>query len=400
MTPRRFALHVLFFLTPILIVLGCFEAALWHIGESVPVAKVQRIQKEYPEVIWGRNFLGQPLQAYKWNGLLIRRPRIAAIGSSRVMQFRPQMLGTTSAPNLDFYNCGGLIQSLEDWENFVYLVPDTALPEVMFFGVDHWWLNPSVRYLAKDPLAFKHAIAQDDALDWHAHGAKFQSLIRGNALRRVLVPAFTGARPDRLGTLAILKGRGFRADGSQDYNYRPQPQWRYVDRATHVRERILQRNRGFEAGPMSPEHFARLERSLKTLQQRGVLVCVFAPPISSEARRLLIQSPIHRDLWNSYRRLLPELCKRINAPYCDAASVERFGLDDRSLLDGIHAAETSHLHILRAWLRDSRVRAALPGTRERVERLLRAPKTNFWFPDYTSTVDFERPPKAEGGRLR
>jgi hypothetical protein len=53
------------------------------------------------------------------------------------------------------------------------------------------------------------------------------------------------------------------------------------------------------------------------------------------------------------------------------------GLDDRYMIDGIHAEETFHVHMLRRMLGDPRLAALLPGTLPVLDAALSSPKTNF-----------------------
>ena len=54
---------------------------------------------------------------------------------------------------------------------------------------------------------------------------------------------------------------------------------------------------------------------------------------------------------------------------------------DGSMTDGIHAEETFQVHALKALLSDDRVREALPGAEDVLDRALASPATNYWNPD-------------------
>jgi hypothetical protein len=102
------------------------------------------------------------------------------------------------------------------------------------------------------------------------------------------------------------------------------------------------------------------------------------------------EMPEHHRFWVEYRTLLRQLCRELNLPYCDASTTQELGLQDIMMGDGIHAEETFHLYILRDWLKDPRVRRALPDTSRAVEAALRAPRTNIWYPDFGADVPDDR----------
>jgi hypothetical protein len=107
---------------------GLLEVVLWRTGESWPLAKVLGTQGQRRDALFLRGLLDQSLYAYKWRAVLERRPRVLALGSSRVMKFRAEMFGEDAA---DFYNAGGLVTSIEDLEQFVERLPADQTPRVV-----------------------------------------------------------------------------------------------------------------------------------------------------------------------------------------------------------------------------------------------------------------------------
>ena len=71
-------------------------------------------------------------------------------------------------------------------------------------------------------------------------------------------------------------------------------------------------------------------------------------------------------------------------PLIDASDVASFGMDDRAMSDGLHAEEAFQVRVLKALLRDERVRAHFPGVEAVVDRALASPRTNYWDADLGS----------------
>lgn len=67
-----------------------------------------------------------------------KKPKVVAIGSSRVMQFRSNYF-----INRDFYTMGGTAGSIIDAGKTFERIKKSYIPEVVILGVDLWWLNPN-----------------------------------------------------------------------------------------------------------------------------------------------------------------------------------------------------------------------------------------------------------------
>lgn len=383
---RRFALRVLVFFAPLLIFIGLLEAALWKTGETIPVAQIVKWQNQNREMgrptLWLRADLDENVGLYKMLTYEARRPKIIALGSSRVLKFRGEMLGREGK---DFFNCGRTIRRIEDLETFVNSLTPETTPRVIFLGVDHWWLNPNH---PKDSFP-----DEDATLDWRAHLTLWRDLSQQRKLRGDLRRALRLRRAGVLGIHARVTGGGFRDDGSlasDDNQPRTWADWKINDK---WKRKLLSGAPMSEfASGISPQRLQRLRACLQKLQAKNVLVLVFAPPQISGAVKLLSAMPQHRELWREYLQALPALCRELNIPYCDASIPQKFGLNDTAMYDGIHAEETLHLYILREWLKDARVREALPDASRVVETAIKSKRTGLWFPDYGAANDASSTP--------
>src|SRR5436190_5651718 len=102
----RFLRQVILFLSPFLFVLCVFEILFWQAGETWPVTRVIEYQREHLDALFLRGKFDQQICRYKYLGLREAKPRILALGSSRVMKFRTEMF---DEGNGSFYNGTGLI---------------------------------------------------------------------------------------------------------------------------------------------------------------------------------------------------------------------------------------------------------------------------------------------------
>lgn len=368
---RRFAARVLLFWTPVAACLGLFEAILWTSGETWPVGKVVGYQRSHPDALFLRGALGQAFQPYKLQAVAALRPRVIALGSSRVMQFRARMFGEES-----FFNAGGMIQDVDDLESFLDLLPRAAMPKVVLLGVDLWWFNGSVATPPSD-------LVTDPARSWSAHLSLIQKMVRRPELMGEMIAALRAGPGAAIGSSARLSGSGFRSDGSMYMKLAlpPSPeQWRFVDREVPpVPVRIRRAMMQFQpAKRIGTGQLRRFEDALDRFRARGVQVIGFAPPLSAEAVALLDSDLRHRGLWRDFKRTMPAVFARRDFAWLDASSTAELGIDDRYLFDGLHGGETLQLYLLRQMLRDARVAAALPAAAPAVEFCLRG-NGNFWY---------------------
>jgi hypothetical protein len=376
----RFVGHLALFLLPLLLGAAFLEAELWRTGETWPGERVLAAQKKAPGLLYMRAYFGQWYEDYKWRGLVDSRAEILALGSSRVMKLRQEMFG----PRLRFYNAGGLVRSVGDLQEVVRMLPADYAPRVVLLGIDAWWLNASRD--SRAPL--QRRLRDDPARSEQAHLGFYGVLLRSPRFRGLILRGlYRPQAPDALGLRARATGLGFRLDGSLKGD-RPAPvgdaSRRFVDTARPpyaVAARNGQNHFRITEG-VSPALLAGLRDAVEALRRRGTLVVAFAPPIAGEVAAVLEEIPAQRAFWHDYRRRVAALFADLDLPYVDASTPGQLGLDDRSMLDGIHAEETLHLHLLRRMLQDPRMSGRLPGARAAVAHALAAPETDVWHPEF------------------
>jgi hypothetical protein len=377
---KLFTRRLILFVSPLLLLLVIIEMLLWKCGETLNIENVIGYQQRVPDALFLRGMLDQAFYRYKFLNILKRHPKILAIGSSRVMEFRATMFGRYQG---EFYNAGGLIQNLGDLKGFVEALPPEDSPRVILLGLDLWWFNPS------QPMVegFSSGVKEDPANNWQEHVRLWRKFKRKRAWRSVFEAAL--AKNPNIGIEARNQRAGFRSDGSMEYNFRiPQTlrEWEFVDREKPpIAGRI---RRGMSPFPpshgISDERLALLDECLKELSGRGVLVAGILPPFSSESLNLLMQKPEHAELWNQFDQRVPEIFEKYKQPLVDGSNLTSLGLNDSYLLDGIHGAETYQLQILLRMLDDPRVERELDGLKSSVEAALHSKASNAWQPDYTA----------------
>src|SRR5438128_5735591 len=102
---RQFVLRVALFWLPLLVVGALAEVVMWRTGETMPIEAVLEAQDRDPEVLFMRKYLDELPRQYRYQRLEKNQPKVIALGSSRVLEFRAEMFGE-DGPR--FVNAGGL----------------------------------------------------------------------------------------------------------------------------------------------------------------------------------------------------------------------------------------------------------------------------------------------------
>ena len=355
------------------------EAVLQWSGELWPIDRVLAYQRTHPDSLFLRA-TDQVFYAYKYRAIVETRPGILVAGSSRTMKFRAEMFGDRAR---DFYNAGGILNSLRDAHDFAMALPTSRTPDVLLLGVDLWWLNDLVAPVYR----FESEISKGTGVDEHVVAMRWL-FTQPRSLAAETASIVRGGNR-AIGISARERGGGFRFDGSFKSRVpapRAASEWGFVDRETPtIIDRVRNAYANFPPSDrVSAERLGLLDRTLARLQQKHVVVVGYLPPFASEVVAQLRSDPRHSRFWTEFRRAMPELFRRHGFPLVDASETSAFGMDDRAMSDGEHAEETFHVHVLKAMLRDERLSAMLPGARAALDRAIASPRTNYWEPDLGS----------------
>jgi hypothetical protein len=333
-TPRSLALTLALFLAPPGAIAGVFEVALWRLGETVPLASAAAEPDQ--ESIWGRALLSQQFDVLKWAAWVERRPDVVALGSSRVMQIRGALFGTS------FYNAGGLLQDLGDLDHVVDALESGELPrpKLLLLGVDPWWFSSatSLRGGASD--------RRDDTWSFAAHVGAWRGL-----LRAILSGDDWGANRDPatgascFGLRARRLGDGERgSDGSHQYGsflreFVADP--RYRDREVPpMVERVAAGTHQFAPGALAPERVERFTAVLGRLAATsGMAVAILVPPVSSEVAGAIAARPDFANTWQAAEAAILASAATAGVPVSGPHVPGDLSLDDRAMFDGVHAGE-------------------------------------------------------------
>jgi len=300
---RSFLLRLLAFSIVPAFVLALGETVILGSGEAWSIERVLARQQARPGSLYLRG-IDQSFYAYKFRGVLERRPQVLVAGSSRTMKFRSEMFGNRASA---FYNAGGMVTSLRDLRDSFERLPSARTPDVLLLGVDLWWLNDQV----PPNFSFDAEIGKDAAWNFDQHIVGLRWLLkRPGTFANEASGLIRGAGDDAIGIGAREQGGGFRADGSFKSPLqvpRPGEAWLFVDREVPpIIERVRSASANFPpASQVSPERLDLLDLVLTRYEKAHVLVMGYLPPFSSEVVASLRSDERHAPFWSDFRRRVP-----------------------------------------------------------------------------------------------
>lgn len=343
---RRF---LLVFFLPVLCALP-FGAAnvivLDHAGELLDAGEVAALQQTTGG-LYG-TAIHPNVYPYKLALYAERAPEIVALGSSRVLQMSQGMF---TAP---FANLGRTVNFPAEAEAVVADMLAVHVPKLVLFGLDPWWLNPRWDHA---PTFESHAWQGGDLTPetllaparWLADG-RISFGLYGDLLTGSLPRVEDGVA--LYGMQAIEDRRGFRPDGSYYRGdvltgRRPSDDIGFADTLGRVASDTAQFRRGAE---IAPERLDQLRRAIATLQEAGVTVVTWLPPVAPPVSAAMAEAGEDFAWLAEARHALAGL----GTAHLDAWDAATIGADACEFDDGFHNGETADLRILLAL-------AALPG---------------------------------------
>jgi len=371
---RRFLVHLARFAALPAALLLASELVLVGSGEAWSIDRVLAFQQAHRDSRFLRA-LDQVFYNFKYRAIERHRPSVLVLGSSRTMKFRAGMFGDRAA---DFYNAGGMVNSLADLHAFCFARPPARLPDVVILGVDLWWLNGQVQPVFR----FEQEIDRDRAWTFDQHVTGIRWLLHHPVVAAQQLAGLAARREPELIGLGARQGRGgFRVDGSFASGVPvPRPGEPFVDREEPpIIDRVRSGTANFiPTDRIDSARLTMLTSVLDAYRSQHRVVIGYLPPFSSAVAETLESDPRYASFFAEFRRVVPSLFAERQFPLVDASDTSAVGMDDRAMSDGFHGEETLHARVVRVMLREPRLRALFPGADAALEQALASPRTNDW----------------------
>lgn len=323
-----------------------YHARLQAIGEAIGPEQIADISRGEP-ALWASGFYDTAVHKPAVADRL--QPRVAVLGSSRVMQWRREMFAERSRDG--FYNLGGGVRNTTELVRCVdQLLAQPAPPELVVIGVDWWWLQhhrPTATPLTqREVLSRRWRRGRTRVLD---RAQLYQQAWRAprvwDAWADPDQTTPTGRTP--WGINARTTG-GFRNDGSYSY-------WQFIAHPegprhteTEKRRAGLDRiERGDFAGQyVHPIHLKYLDESVGRLRAAGVEVALVLTPIEPGVLDSWRATPGGRAYLPKLHDALRTLTERHDACFADFTNPRELGYGIAGFIDWFHGGEPLYAAML------------------------------------------------------
>ena len=279
---KSFVVRLTIFALPIVLVMGMLSGALLASGDMRSPLRLVDLHIRQPNMLYAIPDLA--LLDYKARALPLVAPDVVVMGSSRVLQLRQAMFeGAT------FYNLGIMAGNLFHIEDYVSQIKSTGnLPRLILVGVDLDWFHHddygTDLYNHENSMIWQHSLTFADLLNQTR--LLTANLLEGKITYAELLSGEANRFGDdylRAGTQTLIRGDGFRFDGSY-YYYTATRSADFTAPVYNLEEvksgNASRFNPATQADPRALAQFARLVAALKA--HPSITVIAFSPPYAPQ----------------------------------------------------------------------------------------------------------------------
>ena len=323
---KRFNIKIIVFLLPIALFVLPIGFLLKIYGESF--VDFERIIKDNEYELIGQKFTESNTLAIKTTIVNNSEPKVVAIGSSRVLQFREEMFREP------FYNYGYTTSSNGTILPTLKLITEDSPPQYLILGLDQWNFNKKWDKSEYPNYRQRNIIIQNIAL---------QSIPA--FLKEVLESKnFFNVPEGKIGLNAVKYNNGFRRDGSRDYGT-------YIEKLdlndTTIKDylfretfsRIEEGNDRFEYGEnIDLSDLKYIEDIIEYCDNANINLIIFMPPFAPSVWAAMESSGNYNYIKKANKHI-KKICNTNDVPYFNFSSPDLISYFDDEMLDGFHGSE-------------------------------------------------------------
>jgi hypothetical protein len=361
----RFLIKIVSFLLPIFLLLYAYPTIIFVMGrEAYTVGQVVATQMKHPSAVVGKEFSDLASDFYYKQTLVAqKKPQVISIGSSRTFEFRKEFFTS----NTNFVNAGFGAANVQQVTSFIQSLPQADEPKVMLLGLDHRGYKPEYEFLVpQEPATAADIIANFISFDWREiYLEQYEHKIAPGVLWQ------RASSSNDMGITALIKGDGFRSDGSYRYGYELESPDRYVflkedaDRAlTQLREN---RNSFEYSSSTSVIGLQSLDRALAAAKARHIQVIGFLPPYEAPLYdQMLAVHDEYREEMVRLPKQLDAIFKQYGFAFYDFSDVRSMGGGPGEFTNNNHPTDKLDLRMLIAMAQEnSQLRQFVPIEHDR-----------------------------------
>lgn len=335
---KKFLTRSFLFLLPLILFFGCLTFILLAAGELVSIKEIVRMQKNSEDQILLGLAYSNPDIYFKTESALERSPKILVLGASRTMQFRSLFFKNPD----EFYNAGGAVEKIEDFNKFLEKLPFGKEPKIIIIGLDHHFFNPNINNFEEN--------SAEKPKFWGVWQNGIKGLIKDYLKRKFSLAEIISSRQgsEKFGLNAIINNDGFLNDGSYHYtkyivNPESNPDYQFKDTLL----RIDTGTRRFQySNEVSEKAIEELDGFLKSAKERNIYIVGFLPPY---AHLVYEKMSSMGDKYGYIKKLdneLSPLFSNYGFKFYDFSDINSAGSSDKEAIDGFHGSEKTYVRML------------------------------------------------------
>jgi len=329
---------------------------LFASGELMSSEAIAQRQNNWDNLVLVGKSYNHRQEYYKLHVTKTRKPKIIALGSSRVMPFRSKFFNFSRS----FYNAGGAARKPADFLEFLNRIPEGDEPEVIIIGLDqvffnpNWYLWPEIKEIRKKEKKedFYNRLFSSQNTNvfelwiWaRAAVLKDYFINRKFALKDIF--SLNSKDYDKIGLQAYSIENGLLNDGTWYYgNVVKGDYLEYKDNFSKTINMIKHGLSHYEySNDVAQDSIENIELFLKECKKRNIHVVAFIPPFPHtviEAFKLMKDK--HGYIFKLNDTLKP-LFNKYGYSMFDFSDLAWLNASDRETYDGKHASEKAYLRL-------------------------------------------------------
>lgn len=266
------------------------------------------------------------------------KPKVVALGSSRVMQFRAEFF-----TDRDFYTLGGIGASVDEVVFAWDMIRKSYIPDVIIIGIDPWWLNPYLNQTNRWANVYTNQYGK--YINIYKNEKIMKQILNTDDIKEI--DPLSGLK--NIGLDAAVNGNGYRlSDGSRQYGKIIQDKEDNNTRFKSTYERMDKGavgDRFVWCDSISNQELNKLKDLLAQIQQSGAQVVVFLPPFPHEVYNYIDNSIHFHDYLHAYMDETKRICSDLDIPWYNFTDLATTGGSDDETIDGFHGSEVAYARI-------------------------------------------------------
>jgi hypothetical protein len=292
--------------------------------------------------IYGAAFNGNTFQ-YKLSLIKKINPEVIALGSSTVMSLEEKIFSKK------FINAGGTMNNLDEGILFIdELKKNQIKPKLLIINVDFWWFNKI--YSDYDFKNFNYHNNKVDNFNLATLYSFNKSLFLGEIPAETVKYFFQNKymnnkynNLDSLGLTALVKGAGFRHDGSYDRgNLFSGADYSDDEQFLNTKNRIKNENARFQIGEYPDEQqLNKLEILINKVEEMKINYVILVPPLANSVHSIIDKNPKYSYIEKTFLYLE----KKYEQKFLNFFNPLKSDTNNCEFIDGFHAGSNTFAKI-------------------------------------------------------